>query len=96
MAHDRAMRRTPLVAGIVLLAAVGTSRSANAPDPCCFTNEAYAGVCEVVPAQGETCDSILAYLNTPNSTGKGYCANTTIRGGWRQAICGGPRSIWSP
>jgi hypothetical protein len=31
--------------------------------------------------------SILEYLNHPTSQGKGYCANTTIRGGWKSADC---------
>jgi hypothetical protein len=54
---------------------------------CCFTNPRHAGVCEVTPAKGETCGSILAYLNNPNSLGKTYCGNTTIRGGWQSVAC---------
>jgi hypothetical protein len=54
---------------------------------CCFTNTAYTGACEVTPAKGESCKSILQYLNTPNSLGKTYCGNTAVRGGWTQASC---------
>jgi hypothetical protein len=54
---------------------------------CCFTNPEYSGVCQVDPAEGETCGSILAYLNKAMSTGKSYCSNTDIRGGWRLVKC---------
>jgi hypothetical protein len=57
------------------------------PQKCCFTNPGHAGTCEVTPAKGETCGSILAYLNNPNSLGKSYCGNTTIRGGWQRVAC---------
>jgi hypothetical protein len=57
------------------------------PAKCCFTNPGYAGTCEVVPAKDETCASILGYLNNPLSQGKGYCGNTTIRGGWQSVVC---------
>jgi hypothetical protein len=57
------------------------------PQKCCFTNPRHAGTCEVTPGAGETCGSILAYLNNPNSQGKTYCGNTTIRGGWQSASC---------
>jgi len=55
---------------------------------CCFTNPAYAGVCRVEPGKGETCDSILDYLNSGQSTGKTYCESTLIRGGWDSVPCG--------
>jgi hypothetical protein len=54
---------------------------------CCFSNPYYAGVCEVRPSGDETCAGILAYLNNPNSVGKSYCGNTTVRGGWTQVQC---------
>jgi len=54
---------------------------------CCFKNPAYVGVCTVQPAEKESCGSILAYLNDPQSQGKDYCGNTTIRGGWMQVDC---------
>ena len=76
-----------LLAGAVVLASIGTARSANTVEPCCFTNEGYSGVCRVVPKQDESCSSILAYLNNPNSSGKDYCDSTAARGGWRQASC---------
>jgi hypothetical protein len=59
----------------------------SAPQKCCFTNPRHAGTCEVTPAKDETCGSILGYLNNPNSLGKTYCSNTTIRGGWTSAAC---------
>lgn len=58
------------------------------PQKCCFTNPGYSGTCEVVPGKDETCGSILDYLNNPMSQGKGYCSNTTIRGGWKSTDCG--------
>lgn len=58
-------------------------------DPCCFTNPRFSGVCQVTPGEDETCSSILAYLNNPNSVGKAYCGGTTVRGGWSQVSCDG-------
>jgi hypothetical protein len=55
--------------------------------PCCYTHPQYAGPCAVQPAKGETCASILSYLNDPRSQGKSYCNNTNIRGGWKQVKC---------
>jgi len=86
------MRATRSVHGwLVAVAAVAVAliaaQAATAAEPCCFTNQRYSGVCQVVPGQDETCGSILSYLNTPNSTGKGYCAGTDIRGGWTQVDC---------
>jgi hypothetical protein len=77
-----------IAAGAVVLAAAGVGRSAEAPEPCCFTNDQYAGVCRVVPAEDETCEGILAYLNNPAAVGKTYCNGTAIRGGWAQTKCG--------
>jgi hypothetical protein len=57
------------------------------PTSCCFVNPSYAGVCVVQPTKDETCSSILAYLNNPESSGKIYCNNTAIRGNWRQVVC---------
>lgn len=63
-------------------------QTADGPRPdCCFTNPQYAGVCVVQPGEGETCSSILAYLNNPRSQGKSYCGNTQVRGGWKQVAC---------
>jgi hypothetical protein len=41
----------------------------------------------VNPGDDETCATILSYLNTPLSTGRSYCSNTDIRGGWKQLAC---------
>ena len=41
----------------------------------------------MIPGEGETCQSILAYLNNPMSTGKSYCGGTAVRGGWVQVDC---------
>ena len=68
----------------------GTARPQDEPKPCCYTHPDHAGVCEVTPGEGETCESILDYLNTPMSTGKTYCGGTTIRGGWETAVCETP------
>jgi hypothetical protein len=72
-----------LVGGALLV--VQTAGAAR--QPCCFTNPQYAGVCAVQPGEGETCASILGYLNNPRSQGKSYCGNTNIRGGWKQVVC---------
>jgi hypothetical protein len=56
---------------------------------CCYVHPNFVGVCQVVPAEDETCDGILQYLNTPATVGKTYCDNTRIRGGWEQVSCPG-------
>jgi hypothetical protein len=66
--------------------AVSTS-AAGPGASCCFTNPAYSGICVVTPEKGETCATILAYLNDPQSQGKTYCHNTNLRGGWAQVAC---------
>jgi hypothetical protein len=68
-------------------------RASEKPKPCCFANERYSGVCQVVPGKNDTCSSILAYLNDPTSGGKTYCGNTNIRSGWIEVDCatGKPR-----
>jgi hypothetical protein len=86
------LTRAVLLASLVILLCAATPMadvSADAADPCCFTNPRYTGVCTVVPDADETCSSILAYLNNQNSVGKTYCGNTTIRGGWRTVDCAG-------
>ena len=85
--------------GAVLLAALAvlggppaaTRAAEEAPAPCCFTNPRYSGVCEVQPAKGETCASVLDYLNNANASGKTYCQNTEVRGGWAEAKCKPPK-----
>jgi uncharacterized protein YcfJ len=71
----------------LLGAALLLGAAAAAKKPCCFANPQYAGVCAVEPAEGETCKSILDYLNNPQSQGKSYCGNTNVRGGWKQVAC---------
>ncbi len=78
----RAGRVAAVVAGTLLLMGAG-----SAATPCCFTNPKYSGVCTVEPAKGETCQSILDYLNNPQSQGKSYCGNTNVRGGWKRVTC---------
>jgi hypothetical protein len=60
---------------------------AGSAEPCCFANDRYSGTCKVIPGEGETCQSILGYLNNPMSTGKSYCGVTAVRGGWVQVDC---------
>lgn len=65
----------------------GGGRSEAAKESCCFKNPAYSGTCKVEPAEDETCESILAYLNNPMAEGKSYCGGTNIRQGWAQVSC---------
>lgn len=65
------------------------AREVSEGTSCCFTNPRYTGVCVVEPGADETCASILAYLNNPQSQGKSYCESTSVRGGWRQVRCKG-------
>ena len=80
---------------LLVLAAAGA-----APDPvvasaaaegatarCCLTNHAYRGVCVVTLGEKESCESVLAYLNAPNTTGRTYCNSTRLRGGWEIVPC---------
>jgi hypothetical protein len=89
------MRKRFLVGALLLLAA-GAGLAVRADDPkpvpCCFTNPRYSGVCAVEPAKDETCADVLAYLNDPQSQGKNYCGNTTIRGGWAGQACVKPEA----
>jgi hypothetical protein len=71
----------------ILIAGGGDREAAAAGDRCCFTNPRFTGVCSVTPGEGESCASILAYLNNPSSAGKAYCGGTSIRGGWQQVDC---------
>lgn len=72
----------------VALACAAQEADGKDPRPhCCFTNARYVGTCEIEPAKDETCTTILDYLNNPQSQGKSYCSNTTIRGGWQQVPC---------
>ena len=75
------------VAVVAALAVLVPAQIAGSAEPCCFANDHYEGSCKVIPGKGETCQSILAYLNDPMSTGKSYCGGTSVRGGWVQADC---------
>jgi hypothetical protein len=70
-----------------LAAETATTEITIGGDSCCFTNPRYSGVCKVTPGEGETCGDILAYLNNQSSSGKAYCGNTPVRGGWAQVEC---------
>jgi hypothetical protein len=89
----RTWKRSLALAAVgVALAAIVTSHGPLAAGdaakaPCCFTNPQYTGVCSVTPGEGETCRTILDYLNNPQSQGKSYCGNTNVRGGWQRAAC---------
>ncbi len=72
------------VAGVAVLA---PALAAPGAEPCCFANDRVQGTCTVIPGEGETCGSILSYLNNPMSTGKSYCGGTSLRGGWAQVDC---------
>ena len=103
MLHRPARLAGALVVALALAATFGPStpssdasplacpvQAADGKDPrphCCFTNSRYVGTCEVEPSKDETCASILEYLNNPQSQGKNFCGNTTVRGGWKQVPC---------
>jgi hypothetical protein len=67
--------------------ALAPAAQAKPAASCCFTHPGYTGTCEVQPAEGETCGSILDYLNNAMSQGKNYCNNTALRGGWKSVPC---------
>jgi hypothetical protein len=85
--------RTSSLVVVLALAGAGSGvdQASGASPMCCFTNPRYAGVCAVTPAEGETCASVLAYLNDPASQGKSYCASTSVRGGWAERPCDPPK-----
>jgi hypothetical protein len=86
----RDFSRITCVVAITALAffILGTAPLADEDKKCCFTSSSgYQGVCEVTTGEGETCESILAYLNNPHSVGKTYCGNTKVRGGWKSVPC---------
>jgi hypothetical protein len=81
---SRVVLYSALICGALLLTG---SVFAGDGDKCCFTNPRFTGVCVVTPGPEETCATILAYLNDQTSTGRTYCGNTTVRGGWAQVSC---------
>jgi hypothetical protein len=62
-------------------------RAADSTQSCCYTNTRFQGMCTVNPVKGENCQTILAYLNNPLSTGRSYCNGTTLRRGWIRVDC---------
>jgi hypothetical protein len=77
----------------VLGGAPAAIRASDEPPPrCCFAHPQYSGVCEVNLGRGESCADVLAYLNSPNASGKTYCGSTEIRGGWRSVVCAQPKT----
>jgi hypothetical protein len=76
--------------GVVLNPPPAGAAAASTPKPCCFVHGGYVGVCSVTPAENESCEDILAYLNNPHSAGRTYCNTTRMRGGWSQVPCPPP------
>ena len=101
MSRPRSRVALALAAALLMAATLEPGPRTLAPSPlacmaqadkdprphCCFTNARYVGTCEVEPAKDQTCATVLDYLNNPQSQGKSYCGNTTIRGGWQQVPC---------
>ena len=84
------------VVALVGFAVLAPALIASSGEPCCFANDRYEGICTVIPGEGETCQDILGYLNNPMSTGKTYCGNTKVRGGWIQVDCQTGKSAGQP
>jgi hypothetical protein len=78
---------------VFAIAGEETTATTTQQAPCCFENPRFSGTCEVTPGPEESCGNVLGYLNNPNSMGKDYCGNTTIRGGWTQVECEGAVSV---
>ncbi len=76
-----------VIAGLAVLLLAPSARPAAAQEACCFNNFRFAGGCVVVPTGSETCQSILAYLNSFDTVGRDYCGSTTVRGGWSLNPC---------
>jgi len=85
--------RTALLAAALatMAGAPAATRASDEPKRCCFANPGYSGTCQVDLHEGETCASVLSYLNNPRASGKNYCGNTEIRGGWRSIACEKPK-----
>jgi hypothetical protein len=84
---SRARTRCVWTAALLALLAFSGNAAQKQAASCCFTNPRYEGICTVQPTGQETCETILAYLNNPNSAGKSYCGGTAIRGGWKTVKC---------
>jgi hypothetical protein len=102
MSHEPSRVTLALAAALLMAATLEPGPRPDTPSPsacaatasdkdprpnCCFTNARYVGTCEVEATKDETCAAILEYLNNPQSQGKAYCGNTSIRGGWQQVPC---------
>ena len=75
---------------LLTLSAVSVGAAgASAAETCCYANFRFSGPCVVTLAPGETCSSVLAYLNDLSSSGKTYCGSTPIRRGWSHTTCPG-------
>ena len=73
----------------LVVVVVSTCLGASAADTCCYANFRFSGPCIVELAPGETCSSVLSYLNDLSSAGKTYCGSTPIRRGWSHTPCPG-------
>jgi uncharacterized protein (TIGR02246 family) len=76
-----------LILVIAFAAALVAPAEAAAEEICCLKNFRFSGGCRVIVRGQETCQNVLAYLNSFQSVGKYYCDNTTIRGGWSLGEC---------
>lgn len=82
------MKKLSLVLVVLMLSVFTFAQDETEPaKECCLANQGYQGVCRVTPGEGESCDSILNYLNTPGTVGKTYCGGSKIRGGWTAVSC---------
>jgi len=88
MRNSSPARRLALLtlAGLAMIGGTGQGTTRQDAE-CCFKHPDFQGTCKVAPAQGETCASILDYLNKSGSTGKNYCNNSELRGRWTQVDC---------
>lgn len=74
--------------GFLVLRLVASPIAQQAPPAtCCFEHDGYQGTCVVSPGEGETCESILEYLNKPGTVGKSYCGGSRLRGNWKSVPC---------
>ena len=74
-------------AAAVAVALLAASGAEAAGKQCCFNNPGFTGTCKVTIEQGEKCSTVLEYLNTPNTSGRDYCSNSGVRGGWVRVNC---------
>ncbi|MGV8040308.1 MAG: hypothetical protein AB2L07_09580 [Thermoanaerobaculaceae bacterium] len=92
----RSLCAVAVMTGAVVLATAVAATAAEPAAPCCFTNDRVQGTCKVTPREDETCRGILDYLNNPMSSGKSYCENTSIRGGWVHVSCTTGKPVETP